>query len=402
MQKICAMTKETHGEVRSFSDSPEDVLRRDERRVSALLEQLRSLGTEERKVQAVLDNPRFHSPGLARRLLSEAAGIRTTDAERARPLALLAMIAANRAPERRFPRALLDRLQVEAACLMAEIGGLQGRPQAAQLWFVAAVACLNHHPCGALERGLLCRTIGMQRCREGRRDEALALLGRAMEIFAGHGEIVEAAEIQVEEGWIYYDAAEPLRALPLFRQALELLPAEERPAARLHGLGGLALSLADIGRRREADAALEQGLALASQVPLVPHGHRFELVRARVAELRGRTGEMAGLLEALFRRLREADCPLEATMVGLDLGRFYVEEGKAPELQTLMANLPPLPPLKEEAEAAVRAVWELIEKRDPDAERAMRRLQEDLGTARHNPGHRFGVLRAGSRAGVEP
>lgn len=393
------MTKKSHGEVRSFSDSLEDILRRDEDRASALLEQLRFLRTEEEKVQAVLDNPRFHSPGLARRLLSEAAEARVSDAGRARPLALLAMIAANRASAKRFPRALLDRLQVEAACLMAEIGGLQGRPQTAHLWFVAAVACLNHHPCDAMERAILCRTIGMQRCREGRRDEALALLGRAMEIFAEHGETVEAAEIQVEEGWIYYDAAEPLRALQLFRHALELLASGERPAARLHGLGGLALSLADIGRRREADAAIKQGLALASQVPLVPHGHRFELVRARVAELRGRTGEMAELLEALFRRLRKADCPLEATMVGLDLGRYYVAEGKASELETLTANLPPL---KGEAEAAVRAVWELIERKDPVAEKAMRRLQEDLGYARHNPGHRFGILQKGRREGLEP
>lgn len=391
------MAKKTHGEVRSFANSPEDILRRDESRVPDLLEQLRFLRTEEKKVQAVLDQSRFHSPGLARRLLSEAAEVRATDAERARPLALLAMIAASTASPRKFPRALLDRLKVEAACQMAEVSGLQGRRRTAHWWFVAAVACLNHHPCDALERAFLCRSLGMQHRREGRRDEALALLGRAVEIFAHHGEMADAAEMRVEEGWIYYDAAEPLRALPLFRHALELLPAGERSAARLRGLGGLALSLADIGRRREADAALTEGLALASGLPLVPHVHRFELARARVAELRGRTGEMAELLEALFRRLREAGCPLEATMVGLDLGRFHVEEGKVPELKSLLADLPPL---AGEAEAAVRAVWGLIERRDPGAEKAMRQVQEDLEYARHNPEHRFDILKAGPEIGA--
>ncbi len=389
MQKIRVMAKKTLGEMRSFSDNPEDHLRRDEARVPSLLEQLRSLRTEEEKVQAVLDQPRFHSPGLARRLLSDAAEVKATDAGRARPLALLALVAANQASSRRFPQELLDRLRIEAALLMAEVGGLQGRPRMARLWFVAAIACLNHYPCGALERALLCRTIGMQRCREGRRDEALALLGRAAEIFAEHGETLDAAEIQVEEGWIYYDAAEPLRAIPLFQYALELLPAGERPAARLRGLGGLALSLADLGRRQEVDAALEEGLALASRVPLVPHGHGFELARARVAELRGRTAEMAERLEALFRRLREADCPLEAAMVWLDLGRFYVEEKKAPELKILKAGRPPL---KGDAASAVRAVWDLIERRDPGAEKAMRQVQEDLGYARHDPEHPFGIL----------
>jgi hypothetical protein len=95
---------------------------------------------------------------------------------------------------------------------------------------------------------------------------------------------------------------------------------------------------------------------------------------------------MAELLEALFRRLREADCPLEATMVGLDLGRFYVEEGKVPELEALKASLPPL---TGEAETAVRAVWDLITGRDPGAEKAMRQVQEDLEYARHNPGYGF-------------
>jgi tetratricopeptide (TPR) repeat protein len=387
LQKICVMTKDGHGEVRPFSDSPDDVLRRDEARVSSLLGQLRLLRSEEEQVRTVLDNSRFHSPGLAQRLLAEAAEARTTDAERARPLALMAMVAANQAaPSSRFPREIVDRLRIEAACMMAEVGGLQGRPRAARLWFVAAVACLSHYSCDAPERALLCRTVGMQRCREGLRDEALALLGRAMEILAEHGETGDAAEIEVELGWIYYDAAEPLRALRLFQNALELLPAGERPAARLRGLGGLALALADIGRRREADAAIEQGLTLVPLVPLVPHGHRFELARARVAELRGRTGEMAELLEALFRRLREADCPLEATMVGLDLGRFYVEEGKVPELEALKASLPPL---TGEAETAVRAVWDLITGRDPGAEKAMRQVQEDLEYARHNPGYGF-------------
>jgi tetratricopeptide (TPR) repeat protein len=337
-------------------------------------------------MQAVVERTRFHSPGLAGRLLREAAEVKALDAGRARSLALLALIAVTRADRERFPGAILDRLLIQASCLMAEVGGLRGRPREVHLWLVTSISYLSNHPCDALERAFLCRTIGRERRREGRRDEALALLGRALEIFARHGETEESAETQVEEAWIYYDAAEPERALHLLRPALELLPAGERPAARLRGLGGLALSLEDLGLAKRADAALEEGMALASRVPLVPDAHQFELVRARIAELRGRMDEMIEVLEALFRRLREEDCPFEAAMVGLDLARIHLGEGRTPE--AVLSSLAPLPA---EAESAVRAVWELIASQDPDAEKALRQVQEDLGYARHDPGHRFGA-----------
>jgi hypothetical protein len=32
----------------------------------------------------------------------------------------------------------------------------------------------------------------------------------------------------------------------------------------------------------------------------------------------------------------------------------------------------------------------------------MRRVQEDLGYARHNPEHRFSILKTGPREGCEP
>ncbi|MES1242656.1 MAG: hypothetical protein ABUT39_13660 [Acidobacteriota bacterium] len=375
------LKRERLAPVRFLSDRAEAVLRQDESVASAALEDLLRLGTEEERLCAVTERPRFHSPALVRRLLRKASAVKAEDAGRARSLALLALAAANRADRERFPAAVLDGLQVQASCLLAEASGLQGRAREAELWLFASLAWLNDRSCDALERAFLCRTMGLQRCREGRRDEALALLGRAMEIFAGHGEAAEAAEAQVEMAWIYYDAGEAARPVPLFRYALELLPAGERPAARLRGLGGLALSLEDLGRGSEADAALEEAKGLAPRVPLVPDRQHFACVLARIAELRGRIGEAVEVLEALFHALREEDCPLEAAAVGLDLAHIRIGEGGTPELPDLK--------LPGEAEAAVRSALERLAARDPDAVKILRRVQEDLGYARHDPGRRF-------------
>jgi tetratricopeptide (TPR) repeat protein len=365
----------------------EAVLRQDESEVQAMLDELLPKAGKERML-AVMDQPRFHSPGLARRLLREAAAARAGDAGHARSLALLALAAAVWADKERFPRAVLDGLRIQAACLVAEASGLQGRVRDAELWLATSMAYLEDYPCDALERAFLCRILGLQRSREGRRDEALALLGRAVEIFADHGEGREVAETQVEEAWIYYDGGDPSRALLLFQQALELLPARQRPEARLRCLGGLVLALEELGRAEEADAALEEGMALARRVPLVPDGQRFETVRARSAELRGRAGETVAVLEALFRRLLEEACPFEAAVVGLDLARIHAMEGRAPELRAVLADMAPLP---KEARQAVRVVLELLARADQETEKVLRWVQEDLGCARHDPGHRFGV-----------
>lgn len=279
-----------------------------------------------------------------------------------------------------------ERSFFEEGCLQAERFGLQGRPAEAHVWHMAMIALLNNSPCNAPERARLCRSLGLQRGREGRKDEALALLGRTAEIFAEHGKTGDAAEAQVEIAWIYYDAIEVERAFFRFEEALKRLPVEEWPAPRLRGLAGLALAAEDLGRPREADAALAEGAVLAPEVALVPHRQQFELVRARIAELRGQTREMIEILEQLFSTLRKGGCPYEATMVGLDLARILHGEGWPSD-----GVISSLPRLSSEANSAVRAAWERIERKDPDAESILRQIQEDLGYAKHNPEHRFSL-----------
>jgi tetratricopeptide (TPR) repeat protein len=372
---------------RAVDERAETMLRRDEAAVSGLLEELLS-EPEGEGLLALLEQARFQSPGLARRLLRESAAVRDRDAGRARTLAVMALAVVGGADQERFPRALLDGLRLQAGCHLAEAAAVQGRLGEAEAWLVTAQVCVEDYPGDALERAFLCRSMGLVRRRECRTDEALALLARAVEVFAGYGEEKELAVAQVEEAWIHYDGHDPARALLLFRQALELLPAGERPAAHLRGLGGLVLCLADLGREEELVAALAEGMALARRVPLVPDGQRFEAMRARAAELLGGIAEAAGVLESLFGRLREEGCVFEAAAVGLELARLYLRQGRAAAFRGVLKDLGPLP---EEARQAVLTARELLARGDPDAEVALRLVQEDLSYARHDPGFRFGV-----------
>jgi tetratricopeptide (TPR) repeat protein len=372
---------------RTVNERTEATLRRDEGAVPGLLEELLS-EPEGEGLLALLEQARFQSPGLARRLLRESAAVRDRDAGRAKTLAIVALAVVRGADQERFPRALLDGLQMQASCHLAEVAILQGRLEEAEAWLVTAQVCVEDYPGDALERAFLCRTMGLVRRQEGRTDEALALLARAVEVFAGYGEEKELAVAQVEEAWIHYDGNDPARALLLFRQALELLPAGEWPAARLRGLGGLVLALADLGFEEDLAAAVAEGMALSRRVPLAPDGQRFEAMRARATELRGGVEEAAGVLESLFGRLREEGCVFEAAAVGLELARLYLRQGRAAAFRGVLKDLGPLP---EEARQAVLTARELLARGDPDAEVALRWVQEDLGYARHDPAYRFGV-----------
>jgi tetratricopeptide (TPR) repeat protein len=139
---------------------------------------------------------------------------------------------------------------------------------------------------GSLERALYCRVAALVHAGEGRLDEALGLLARAARIYRDHGEPVERAECLVETGWLLVDE-DPHAALPPLRTALGLLDAATSPWPALRLRQGLALCQVELGRRRDAEALLEECRQLRER--LAEPGDRLRAARTE-AEIEARLG----------------------------------------------------------------------------------------------------------------
>jgi tetratricopeptide (TPR) repeat protein len=247
---------------------------------------------------------------------------------------------------------------------------------------------------GSLERALYCRVAALVHAGEGRLDEALGLLARAARIYRGHGEPVERAECLVETGWLLVDE-DPHAALPPLRTALGLLDAATSPWPALRLRQGLALCQVEFGRRRDAEALLEECRQLRER--LAEPGDRLRAARTE-AEIEARLGHEERAITMLRPVVEEwlaRGEGFDAALAAVDLAELYIDRKAIRELADLgrldercrAAGLPPEPAL------ALRTVLGLVAREGGAMSYRLTQLSFYLSQARHHPGLAYAPAR---------
>jgi len=311
---------------------------RDAAEAGALYDELMSRPAGERE-QAIEDEPRFQSLGLARRLIagSEEAA---SDPPGAEALAGLAIAIGDKLDPRRFGATEAAETRAHAWCLLGD-----GRRQAGkdpELAFRAAARQLAAEPLDGQARGWLCHRLGLLRRDEERTDEALALFARAAAIFARLDDLPGLGAALAAEGWLRLEEGDLEGARMAFDRGLDALGPSGRLESILDVQHGLALADAELGRTTAARRAVAASRDLYGLLP----GERERLLalarEAEVAERSGRDREAERIRLQAIEGLREAGAPYDAVLVALDLARAYLEEERPEEVERLRAELAPL------------------------------------------------------------
>ncbi|HEV7671451.1 MAG TPA: tetratricopeptide repeat protein [Thermoanaerobaculia bacterium] len=217
-----------------------EALARDRAAADALLKDLLRTRGKQARLERLHAEPRFQSPALAESLLAEPAH----DPEQRRDLAQLAIAILDLEPLDAAARRASLRAAAHIALgdALRALGDLSGA-EAVLLFAPESIEQTGD----VLDAADFCRTLGTLRRDQQRRDEAIALLSRAADLYEEIGQSEAEATTRVELGELCLQTGESGRALDAFLAALRLGPPDL--AAGLAGRA--AKGAADSSRRRK-------------------------------------------------------------------------------------------------------------------------------------------------------
>jgi hypothetical protein len=292
------------------------------------------------RFEAVTSEEAFASPGLAHHLLDRAERLCPESPGAASHLAALAQAIASRLPPP-WERLERETLAGRSLCLQGEGKRRMGNILAAGAAQRQALRHFEILPVGCAERADFCRYLARLRRDQGRDDEALALMARAVAKFDNLPKPGHAAECRLELAWMHLDDLETEEALRLFEEVRAQEPEGRHPKlfeGWLSARHGLALCYADLRREAAARAVLAEIVAAAPPRPRLDR-LRVLLVEAAVAQRLDASAAAADLLAAAWTGFLKEGAPFEAALALVELTQLYAEQGRAGAIDGLRDEL---------------------------------------------------------------
>lgn len=297
------------------------------------------LDTPIRQRFEVVRDERFRNLALAGLLIAESERFEEVSPAKAEELAQMAgMIAGQVYPANLLPQA--ERILLRSCTLQANARRLMRDLHGAEVCFENAASVLVG-PVGAAERGFYCQRLACLREEQGHREEAVALLGRAVELFREEKDARSESVCLCRLGFLTLGDGDAGRASRFFVQARGLLtPGGPAAWATRCGLG-LALCLAALGQTGEARELWERS-RMAGIGGIVPDPRtllELDWLEGRLAVLLGDHQEAVGRLNSVRRRLFIQRRLLDAALCSLDLARAFVAMERESRIQELIDDL---------------------------------------------------------------
>lgn len=335
--------------------------------------------------------PPLASPALGHLLLDRAEASLPAVPADAADLAGLALAIGRRLEKDWKVPSEIEALLGRASCVEGEACRLRGDLAGARWAHRRAFRHLEALPAGGPERADFCRTLARLRRDQGRDDEALALMARALDRFEAAEDRKRARECRLDLAWMHLDDLETEAAVALFEaeRAEEARPGEEPSAeAWLLAREGLALAYADSARDAEARAVLAEiaGDALDRGVERL----RLKLVEASVLQRLDAPEEAAALLFEALSGYVLAARHHDAIGALLELAMLRAEQGSTDDLQRLRKLVEGLEGVVgENVREAVLQGLELASEHGLAAVERLEALKLFVQRGRHDAGARF-------------
>lgn len=298
------------------------------------------LDTPIRQRFEVIRDERFRSLALAGLLIAESERFEEVSPSKAEELAEAArMIADQPYPADLLPRA--DKILLRACTLQANARRLMRDLHGAEVCFEKAMSVLVG-PAGAAERAFYCQRLAYLREEQGHREEAAALLWRAVDLFREEQNVRAESVCLCRLGFLALGDDDAGRASRFFVQARGLLSPGSPPALAARCGLGLALCLAVLGQPDEARELLERSRMLPGIGASVPDPRtllELDWLEGRLAVLLGDHQDAVGRLNSVRRRLFIQRRLLDAALCSLDLARAFAAMERESRIQELMDDL---------------------------------------------------------------
>jgi tetratricopeptide (TPR) repeat protein len=367
---------------------------RQRQQVPTLLEQLRELSADDRRI-VLRSDPAFHNWTLGERLIEESRKSLGSDLDHARELADSAVIVAEALEAvEGFGGALVNDLKARAWGARGEVLRRLSDLRRAGEAFATAEAFMSQGTEDALEEaGLLELRAALYR-DQSRTGEAHLLLDEAIAVYRRYRDSHLMGRAFIQKGRVHGQAGELEAAIEQIRKGLGLIDPERDRPFDLAARHCLMLYLTESGRPREARFLLK-----ATRAEVLRHGSPWLLSRLRWLE--GKIYDALGFPAEAERALLDARqgfldlrAELTAAAASLDLAGLYMAQGRAAEARSLVAEVLPIfrsRDLHRETIAALIALEQASRLETLNA-RLLAEIRDHLDRARRDPTLRFEPL----------
>jgi tetratricopeptide (TPR) repeat protein len=362
---------------------------RDRRQAAALWKSLRALPPQRRR-PAVEREQRYWSWALAERLCEESVRAAAHRADEAVELSRLALEVAELAPGGEGWR---SRLLGWVWAFVANARRVHGDLPGAEEGFLRSDRLLEATASagpGPLDATRPLDLKASLRRYQGRFDEALALLGQALQTNGGDA---ARARLLINRANTLELKGDFERAIAELHQAELILTGKGEARLVLIVQHSLIRNLFQLGRYAEAEARLPE-----ARLRAVETGNELDLIRVlwaegNVAAGLGRREQAVETLEQARRYFNANRIAYDAALASLELAVLYLEEERTGEVKRLSEEMYWIfrsQGVHQEALAALRLFCEAANREEATADLA-RHLIEYLTRARSHPGLRFGT-----------
>ncbi len=221
--------------------------------------------------------------------------------------------------------------------------------------------------------------------------EAIRLSQQALEIFRRHGEPHRAGRSLVKLSTIHAIEGDLETAMPLLRQSLDLLDAEQEPRLLLCAQHNLTFYLTEAGRFEEAREVYRRTRPLYRDFAEPWVQNRRSWVRGSILGGLGHPDLAEQLLRAARDGFLAEGIPYDTALVSLELATLYARQGRTAELKRLAGEMLPIFTslhIHREALAALTYLCQAIGSEKAEIE-VVAAVAEFLKKAQHRPELRF-------------
>jgi len=295
----------------------------------------------ERQRMLVQNSARFHSWGLCELLLSRP--IETlSEPQEGHDLAEVAVALADGLDPVVYGGALLEDMKARAWAYLGNSRRLLSDFRGAELAFQTAESHLAQGTGERLERARLLDLKASLRTIQGRYDEAIALLNRAIAIYQRAQQRHLLGRVLLNKGHVCIWKDEFETAIALLRQGLSLVEPEREPKLVATAYHNLAYVLNEMGLPREALALVTRARLLYLEM-----GDRLYLIRLQYTEGKialnlGRLEQAEGMLREVRKSFLEKGMAYDAALASMDLAQVYARQRRLAEIRAVSEELVPI------------------------------------------------------------
>jgi tetratricopeptide (TPR) repeat protein len=296
----------------------------------------------ERRVILLSNSARFQTWGLSELFLQKPGESPNLEPREARELAELAVTAAENLNTLHYGPALVQDLKARAWAALGNAQRVISDFRSAEQCFQVAESHLARGTGDRLERARLLDLKASLRNYQGRTEEAISLLNRAIAIYPRSGQKHLLGRTLLNKGHVMMWSGDLETSIALLRQGLALVDGERDARLVVNSHHNLAYVLNELGRHREALSIVSRTRQLYLEVGDRVSLLRLEFLEGQIAMALGRLEQAEGIFREVRRSFGEKEMAYDAALATLDLAEVYARQGRSTEMQSLAQEMLPI------------------------------------------------------------